>query len=72
MHDMGGDHVRKIDRLFENLLGHLHPPRLSPLGKGFAVPIATAAALVIQLVVLSEPTSAPFVFLFLAVAISAW
>lgn len=72
MHDMGGDHVRKIDRLFENLLGHLHPPRLSSMGKCLAVPIATAAALVIQLVVLSEPTSAPFVFLFLAVAISAW
>ncbi len=50
----------------------LRPPHLTSVGKLLAAPVATLAALLVQVAVLPKPSSTPFVIFFLGVALAAW
>jgi signal transduction histidine kinase/ActR/RegA family two-component response regulator len=50
----------------------LYPSHLGTVGKLLAAPVATLAALVVQLAVLPKPSSTPFIIFFLGVALAAW
>jgi len=50
----------------------LHPFHLNTVSKFVAAPVATLAALLVQLAVLPKPSSTPFIIFFLGVALAAW